>query len=420
MRLDHAKLNLEKSLGYLEKAKAVIPGGLFGHFKFPVLMEEGAFPAFAEKGKGCHIWDIDGNKYIDYINGLGANLLGYAFDPVEDYIRENATSGDCLSLAKPNYLELAEDLVKTIHSAEWAVFAKNGADVTSMSVVASRAYTKKKKVVGIRNSYHGPHINWSWCTPGLGRHEDDYSNTLLCDWNDTEHLETLFEEYGHEIACIILTPVFQPVFADSVLPDSVFLQKVRQLCDEHNSILIFDDVRTGMRLSIHGSDIHFGTEADLICMSKALGNTYSVSCLLGKSKLSNAMSDIFFSGTFWGVDIPLLAARATLKYSQENQVISHLDSMGDLLKEGLENIANRFNIPIKISGPAGMPYLRFLDDKSGECDRALFFAKESCKRGALFHPFHNWCLTYSHQESHILETINIAEDAFSRLKGKFY
>lgn len=409
-----------KPSDYLTRAKSVIPGGLFGHFKFPALMSEGSFPTFASCGKGAYLWDITGKKYIDYINGLGANLLGYSFDPVEDFVRENVTRGDCLSLMRPCYVELAEEIVQTVASADWAVFATNGADVTSMSIVASRAHTERNKLVGIKYGYHGPHLNWGWCTPGRGRFIEDYGNTILCEWNNLENLEDIFKSAGREIAACILTPVLQPVFADSIMPDPAFLELARSLCSKYGSILIFDDVRTGMRLDSRGSDAFFGVQADLICMSKAIGNTYGISSLLGSKALYNTMTEIFFSGTFWGAQESLLAARATLRFCRENSVVDHLNKLGGLLATGLDKIAKSRNIPIKISGPAGMPYLRFLDDNAGECERALTFAKHASERGVLFHPFHNWCLTYSHTESDVYETLKIAEESFDEIQKDYY
>ena len=413
-------MDFSRSTTLLKKARKIIPGGLFGHFKFPALIQEGSFPVFVKYGEGCYFYDADDHKYIDYINGFGANLLGYNFNFIERFVADNRTKGDCFGLPKEIYVTLVEEIVNTFDSIEWAALAKNGADVTSLAVVAARAYTGKRKMVGIKGGFHGSHINWGWCIPGPGRFPEDYDCTLLGDWNDAQQMEQIFKEHGKEIACIIITPILQQVYGDSIFPDPAFLSTIRRLCDQYDAVFIVDDVRTGLHLDMRGSDRYFDFKADMLCMSKALGNTYSMACLGGREKFYQAAERIFFSGTFWGLEQPILASLATLKFAKEHNVIEHLMSMGTMLTEGIEKLADTFSIPVKVSGPKSMPYLRFLDDAPGTCDRAFDFAAQSSKNGVFIHPFHNWCLTYSHTKDDIENTLTSMEDAFRHVKNTYY
>lgn len=397
---------------YLSRAKRVIPGGLFGHFQFPHILSPDIFPCFAKKGKGCRFIDINNKEYIDYISSFGCNLLGYAFDEIEDFILVNKTDGNSLSLPKYNYVELAELFTKTVSTAEWVVFAKNGSDVTSLAVIAARAHTKKKKIVAISNGFHGSHHNWGWCNPGAGRYDEDYQLTILTEWNNSLKIESIFREYGSNIAAIIFSPLYQPVYADTKEPKDEFIHTIHKLCKEYNVLIICDEVRTGFHIINEGTDKYFGIESDLVCYSKALGNTYSISALGGKRTLYDTMKTIFYSGTFWAEENPILAAIATLKFLNKNAVTDKLEETGKMLCSGIINLSDIYSVPVKVTGPSSMPYVRFLDDAENTCDKGVNFASFLCDHGIYVHSFHNWSITYSHEKKDIAKTLEIIELAF--------
>ena len=319
--MEHQLNRYEKSREIFERATKVIPSGIYGH-QGPAegcFIPVDAFPFYAERAKGSYFWDVDGNRFIDYMCAYGPNILGYNDEEIDEAARKQAEKCNCTTAPSSVMVEFAELLTDTVACADWAFFAKNGNDVTSLAVMTARAYTRKKKIVFFKGYYHGV-SPWTQKIDYSGIIEEDVCNNLYADWNDFDGLQRLFEENRGEIAAVISQPYLHGNFADNQLPEAGFWEKTRKLCTEQGAVLIIDDVRAGFRLDLAGSDHYFGFEADLICFCKALANGYNVSALCGKDFLKNTVSGISFTGSYWMSAVPFAAGIACLKKMKRQEL----------------------------------------------------------------------------------------------------
>jgi len=237
----------------------------------------------------------------------GPNVLGYNDPDVEAAVMKQIQLENCVT--SPSYLmvELAELLVDTVAMADWAFFAKNGGDVTTLALMTARAATGRSKVILIKGGYHGV-APWTQKLGYPGIIEADVVNNIYVEWNNFEQLEAAVNENSGQIACLMATPYHHPVFEDNKLPEEGYWQKVRKLCTDHGIVLAIDDVRCGFRLDLAGSDHYFGFKADLICFCKALANGWNISALCGIDALKEAVSSVMYTGSYWLSAVPFAAA----------------------------------------------------------------------------------------------------------------
>ena len=272
------KLNsYENSRAQFARAAKVIPSGIYGH-QGPAegcYIPVEAFPLFSDHAQGTYFWDVDGNRFIDYMCAYGPNILGYNDPDVDEAARRQAEKENCVTAPSTVMIDFAELLVDTVACADWAFFAKNGNDVTTGAILCARAYTHRKKIVFFKGYYHGV-APWTQKVDYPGVLEEDVMHNLYVDWNDFDQLAETFERYKGQIAAVIAQPYMHGNFMDNQLPLPGYWQKVRKLCTDNDVVLIVDDVRAGFRMDLAGSDHYFGFEADLICFCKALANGYNV------------------------------------------------------------------------------------------------------------------------------------------------
>ena len=399
-----------QSMALFKRASAVIPGGIYGHAS-PAATVPGAFPYFAHHAEGGRYWDVDGNAYIDLMCGYGPILLGYNHPEVNAVAAEVQARGDCFNHPTEYTVQLAEKLTQSIDSADWAVFGKNGSDMTSWAIRTAREFTGKKRIAKATHAYHG--ID-PWCVPGYGGIiAEDRAQIDAFEWNHIDSLTQLIEQQGDELAALMLTPFHHPAFADSVLPDPEFVNAVNQLTQQHGILLIIDDVRCGFRLHREGSHKLYGFEPDLICFSKALGNGYPISACVGRKALKVAASKCFLTGSFWNAAVPMAAALKTIEIAERDQVVDQLQRRGTQLVEGMLDLGLRYGLPLQASGPAAMPYVRVADDHSFRKQQALCAA--ATQNGLYLHPHHNWFLCAAHTREVIDEALQRFETALQRL-----
>ena len=406
-------IDLSKSQALLERARAVIPGGVWGHNRFPAFLGAGRYPYFAESGSGCRFTDVDGNEYVDYLCGYGAMISGYAEPSIDAAARRQAARGDCFSQPTEVSIALAERLVRTVLGADWCAFAKNGSDATWIAVLIARAYTGRGRIVCARGAYHGSHLWCDWCNIGSGRQPERFGEILLFDYNRTDELEALFARIGEEIAAVVLTPFHHPIGSAAEEPAPGFWSAVSRITREHGSVLICDDVRAGFRLSLAGSHAHYGFEPDLACFSKAIANTHPLAAVTGRAELYEAAESVFAAGTFWGTSAPMAAALANLDLLERRDAVAHMTALGQRLADGLVAIGSEHGAGVRISGPVTIPTMTI----DGDDDMALMsaFAEAMAGEGSFVHPAHNWFLSDAHGEADIDETLAHAEAAFARL-----
>ncbi len=400
----------EESNIFLNRALKVIPLGSQTFSKSITQYPYGVSPFFIEKGEGALVWDIDGNQYIDFVNALLCVNLGYRYKKVDEaVIRQLSECGVSFSL--PHRIEtlVAEKIVELVPSAEKVRFGKNGTDATSAAIRLSRAYTGREHVAVC--GYHG----WQdWyigsTTKNEGVPHSTRELTHKFEFNSIESLEKIFTENNEKIAAVILEPM------NVVFPKDNFLQKVKDLCKKNEAVLVFDETITGFRFSKGGAQELFGVIPDLTTLGKGMGNGYPISAICGKNEIMNKMEDIFFSGTFGGETLSLVASYETLKIIQEENVPEKIKELGVYLVEKLELLIKEFKLE-EVFSVAGHPAWSFLviNDYKAYTNLEIksFLMQEMFKRGILSIGTHN--LSYSHHKKHVDSLVDAYRGSFVEL-----
>lgn len=413
----HKIYEYPKSREAFERAVKVIPSGIYGH-QGPAegcYVPVEAFPLFSSRAKGSYLWDLDGNRFIDYMCAYGPNILGYHDPDVDEAARRQRELGDCTTLPSSIMIDFADLLVDTVATADWAFFAKNGNDVTTLAVMASRAYTHRKKIVFFKGYYHGI-SPWTQKIDYAGVIEEDVCNNIYVKWNDFDELERVFAENKGQIAAVIAQPYMHGNFMDNELPAEGFWKKVRALCTKEGTVLAVDDVRAGFRLDLAGSDHYFGFEADLICFCKALANGYNVSALCGKDFLKNTISSMSYTGSYWLSAVPFAAGIACIQKMKKLDLPKLLIEKGTKLKTGLIETAKKHGFDLHVSGVPSLFYLRIADDPTLMLHQA--WIAECVRRGVFFTNHHNHFINASLTDADIQETLEIADEAFAAVENR--
>lgn len=399
-----------KNVETMARAGKVIPSGVYGHLgpAEGCMIPSSAYPFFVDHAKGSEMWDVDGNRFIDFMCGYGPNVTGYCDEDVDRAALEQIKKGNCTSLPSHIMVDFAELLTKTVKK-DWAFFCKNGGDVTTFAIMISRYYTGKKKIIFVNNYYHGV-APWTQKPDSPGTIPEDCCNALYVDWNDVEGLKKVIAENKDEIACFISTPYMHGNFVDNELPAEGYWQAVRKLCTDNNIVLIVDDIRAGFRLSLEGSDNYFGFEADLICFCKALANGYNVSALCGKEFLKGAAGTVPYTGSYWMSAVPFAAGIANINKLIANDACAHFKAMGERLTAGLMKTANELNVPLIVSGPPALFYLR-INDPAGNFLIHQEWVAECVRRGVFITNHHNHFMNLSMTPGLVDETVTICSEA---------
>ena len=290
------------------RAARVIPGGMYGHLNAARLPE--GYPQFFERADGCHLWDVNGRRYVDFMCSWGPIVLGHHHPAVDAAVQRQMAAGDCLNGPSERMVELAERLVRLIPHADWAMFSKNGTDATTTCVTLARAATGRRKILVAQGAYHGA---IPWCTPNpVGVTAEDRAHLLTFTYNDVGSLETAVQRAGDDLAGIVVSAFRHDYGQDQELPDPLFARRVRELCDASDAALIVDDVRAGFRLTLRGSWDLVGVQPDLSAWSKAIANGYALAAVTGNDRFREAATRIFVTGSFWCSAVSMAAALATL------------------------------------------------------------------------------------------------------------
>jgi glutamate-1-semialdehyde 2,1-aminomutase len=403
----------KKSQELFEKAADIIPAGIYGHFSPAPLIPVTDYPFYVERAEGSHFWDVDGNEFIDYMCAYGPMVLGYNNPVIDKAADEQRKKVNCGTGPGAVMVELAQELVDTVPIADWAFFGKNGADMTLYSIMVARAKTGRDKIIRLKGGYHGT-APWTQSPDHHGITFSDTKDIVLGEWNNYDSLEKYVMEHKGEVAGIISTPYHHPAFEDNALPADGYWQKVESLCKNEGIVLIVDDVRTGFRLHMGGSNEYFGFKPDLIAFCKALGNGYPISALVGTKDMMNAAAGVFHTGSYWFSAEPMAAALATLREMKRTNSVEKMYKTGTMLNEGLEQLAKDHGYNLKITGHPAMAYYRITDDPTLMLHQK--WCGEATKRGAYFTSHHNWFVSAAHTEEDVKKTLEIADEAFKALK----
>lgn len=398
---------------WFARAEKVIPGGMYGHQSVKYLTED--FPLYFAKAKGAHLWDVDGNQYIDYVCGYGTNLFGYGNERIEQSAALQLQKIDTATGPSEVMVQLAEALTQQVSHADWAMFCKNGSDATSMAMVISRAYREKRKILVARGTYHGAS---PWNVPyTTGITKEDRAHVVYFEYNDLESLNAAVKSVDGDVAAIYATPFRHEVLYDQFFPSIEYAKECRRLADEQEALLVVDEVRTGLRLSRDCSWSDWGVHPDLSCWGKAIGGGYAIAAVLGSDKAREAATNIFVTGSYWLSAVPMAAAIETLRLVRETDYLEHTRRLADTLRADLAEQAERHGFELKQTGPSVMPQMLFAGDDE-LVSRGRAWTSEVIKNGAYLHPWHNMFFTASHTDEDIARTLEATETAFGAIKQK--
>jgi glutamate-1-semialdehyde 2,1-aminomutase len=394
-----------------ERAMAVIPNGMYGHQSVMLLPDD--YPQFFDRAQGAYLWDVDGNRYVDFMCGYGPNLFGYGHAEIDAAYVERMRQGDTMTGPGQAMVELAEAMTRQVSHADWAMFCKNGTDATTMAVMIARNFTQKKTIVLAKGAYHGAA---PWCTPlKNGVTPADRAHQLFYDYNDVESLEAAVREAGADLAGIFASPIKHDAFIDQEAPTPEYARRARELCDEHGALLIIDDVRAGFRLARDCSWSLVNVKPDLSTWGKAIANGHPISALLGADIARFAAATIYATGSFWFSAAPMAAALVTMKLIAETDYLERTIALGQRLRTGLDEVSSRHGFGLRQTGPAQLPLIMIDDDATGA--KGYFWNNALLKRGVYFHPWHNMFINSAMTDGDIDHALQAADDAFKLLKA---
>jgi glutamate-1-semialdehyde 2,1-aminomutase len=371
-----------------------------------------AYPQFMRAGRGARVWDVDGDEYVDLMCSYGPVVLGHQHPRVEAAAAAQAALGDCQNAPGPVMVELAELLVRTVRHADWAMFAKNGTDATTMCCTIARAQTGRRKILVATGAYHGAA---PWCTPRpAGTTPEDRVNLGYYTYNDLASVRQAAAEAGDDLAAILVSPYRHDAGYDQELVDPAFARGLRALCDATGAALILDDVRCGFRLHLGSSWEPVGVDPDLSAWSKAIANGHPLAAVLGRDAFRGGAQQVFVTGSFWFAAVPMAAAIATITALGEENAVAAMARTGAALREGILEQARSWDLPVKYTGPDVMPYLTFAGDQGYEL--ANVFTAQALRGGAYLHPRHNWFVSAAMTGADLALVLEATDQAFAAVR----
>lgn len=366
------------SLAQLSRAERVIPLASQTFSKSRTQYPVGAAPLFADRALGSHMWDIDGNEYVDLVSSLGAVVLGYGDAEISDVVVEQLHRGVSLSLSGELEATVAEKIVSLVPCAQSVRFGKNGTDATSAAIRLARAFTQRDHVIAL--GYHG----WQdWyigsTTRDLGVPTDVKNLTHRVPFDDLPALELMLSQYSGKIAAVILEPM------TSTWPSSGYLEAVRALTIQQGIVLVFDEMLTGFRFAPGGAQEYFGVTPDLAAFGKALANGFPLSAIVGRADIMSLMEEIFFSGTFGGELLSLAAANVVLDRMATGVPTASLARIGAELGSGVDELLETHGIDfLSTSGHPSWLFLNWhLEDPETLAEAKTLFLQENLREGVL-------------------------------------
>ena len=424
----------EKSRLAFAKAQKVIPGGVNSPVR--AFRSVGRDPVFIDRGEGAHIWDIDGNRYLDFVGSWGPLIVGHAHPDVVAVIKRVAERGT--SYGAPTEIEtvLAEEVLKAYPSMEMIRMVNSGTEATMSALRLARGVTGRTKIVKFEGCYHG-HSDQLLIKAGSGAltygvptspgvPSQIAATTISARFNDLEGLREIFQREGDEIACVILEPVAGNMGV--VLPEDGFLQGVRRLTEEYGALLIFDEVMTGFRVSYGGAQAHFGIDPDLTCLGKVIGGGLPVGAYGGKRRFMEQIAPsgpIYQAGTLSGNPLAMNAGLTTLKLLQRPGTYEALASKTTRLAEGLKQLASEAELPIWVNAIGAMFSAFFTDvsvkDYASACtsdvERFAKYHRGMLERGIYLAPsqYEAVFLSTAHTESDIDQALEQARTVLRTL-----
>lgn len=429
-------MNHQKSIDAFNKAQKFIPGGVNSPVRAFRSVER-SYPIFIKKAKGNRLWDEDGNEYIDYLGSWGPMILGHNNEKVLSAVKESLEDGSSFGLPTSMEVELAELIVKSVPSIDMVRLTTSGTEATMAAVRVARAYTKKNKILKFEGCYHG-HSDSLLVKAGSGLLTAGYQDsngitdgvtkdTLTLPFGDIELVKELVEK-DKEIATIIVEPV--PANMGLMKTSREYLQGLRAICDEHNIVLILDEVISGFRLALGGAQEYYGVEADITTLGKIIGGGYPVGAFGGKKEIMNMIAplgDVYHAGTLSGNPISVRAGYETVSILRNNpSIYTDLASKVDYLTDGIKAAAAEEDVNIVIN-KIGSLYTIYFTDKDAinnledviatDTSKYVHFFNTMLDEGIIVSPskFEAHFMSIAHTKEDLDRTIEVAKKAFSTM-----
>jgi len=357
-------------------AEKVIPGGVNSPVR--AFKGVGGTPIFVKSAKGAYLYDEDGNQLIDYINSWGPMILGHAFQPVIDAITERAKLGTSFGMPTELETKIAELAVSMVPNIDKIRFVNSGTEACMSAIRLARGFTGRDKIIKFAGCYHGHSDSFliqagsglsTFGTPNSpGVTQGTAKDTLLANYNDIENVKALFEANKNEIAAIIIEPVAGNM--GCIPPVKGFLEDLRQVCSDNNTLLIFDEVMTGFRLAKGGAQELYNIQADIVCFGKVIGGGLPVGAFAAKNEIMNYLAPIgpvYQAGTLSGNPLAMAAGLAMLEaLNQDTEIFKRLDEKTAYLENGIRKVLSNNNVEFTVNRVGSMISVHF--DKGAVVD----------------------------------------------------
>ena len=402
-----------------ERARKRIPGMTQLLSKRPDQFAPGVWPGYFSRAKGCEVWDLDGNRYIDMsIGGIGANVLGYADPDVDAAVKTAIEAGTSCSLNCSEEVDLADLLCELHPWADMARFARTGGESMAIAVRIARSHTGRDKIAFC--GYHGWHDWYLAANLGTENALGDHLLTGLSPsgvpqglkgtalpfrYNRIEELRAIVRQNRNDLAAIIMEPI------RSEPPTEGFLEEARDLARQIGAVFIFDEISAGFRLNTGGVHLTFNVAPDIAVFSKALGNGYPIGAVIGRAGVMEAAQNTFISSTYWTERIGPTAALATIRKHRRLNVGAALVETGNQIQKGWKNLAAKHHLPVKAGGLAPMSHFSF----DADCSLTLkaLFVQLMLEQGFLATTA--FYAMYAHQPEHVQSYLNAVDQTFAQI-----
>jgi glutamate-1-semialdehyde 2,1-aminomutase len=426
-----------KSRKLFARAKNLIPGGVNSPVRAGKAV--GMDPPFIARAKGCHLWDVDQKRYIDYVCSWGPMILGHAHPKIVKALQEKIPKGTSYGAPTRLEVEMAQMIAEMVPSVEMVRMVNSGTEATMSAIRLARGYTGREKIIKFEGCYHG-HADSLLVSAGSGVATlgipgcpgvpaDLAGHTLSLRFNDLAQVIEAMDRLGQEVAAVIVEPIAGNMGV--VLPEEGFLEGLRQITLKHGALLIFDEVITGFRVGPGGAQELYGIRPDLTCLGKIIGGGLPVGAYGGRKEIMSTMApegNIYQAGTLSGNPLAMAAGLATLKELRKGRIYRELEEKGRRLFTGLKNAAESAGLDVVVNWVGSLGTLFFTQ----EAVRDFASAKKSntglygnfygimLNQGIYLAPsaFEAWFLSLAHDERSIDKTIACAEIAFGQLKKK--
>ena len=427
-------MNHQLSEELFKKALQYLPGGVNSPVR--AFRAVGGNPFFVNKAKGCRIWDVDGNEYVDYVGTWGPAIHGHAHPRIVQAVQETAVYGTSFGIPNPLEVKMAEMIRRLVPSVEKVRMCNSGTEATMSAIRLARGFTGREKIIKFEGCYHG-HADSLLVKAGSGALTFGYpdsagvpaaftQHTLLAPYNDLDAVKALFAANPGAIAGIIVEPV--PGNSGVFAPLPGFLEGLREVTEKNGSLLIFDEVMTGFRVAKGGAQERFGIKPDLSCFGKIIGGGLPVGAFGGRAEIMDYLAPlgpVYQAGTLSGNPLAMAAGIASLELLLENDCYSKLEQLGQQLESGMQDAAKSAGIPVRFNRVGAMfcayftdqPVHNLADAMKSDRERFAKYFRGMLEQGVFLAPsqFEAGFLSTAHTEADIEATIRAAQTVLKKI-----